>query len=51
MVRGIAGAKVKKNASKTRMERDIRLHKDIKEAYFQGGKAIGEMVKKRSKQR
>jgi hypothetical protein len=28
---------------KTRMERDIMFNKDIKEAYLQGGKAIGEI--------
>jgi len=30
---------------KTRMERDIMFIKDIKEAYLQCGKAIGEFVK------
>jgi len=30
---------------KTRMERDIMFNKDIQEAYLQGGKAIGEIVK------
>jgi hypothetical protein len=47
MVRGIGKTKIKKNPWKTRMERDIMLHKDIKEAYLQGGKAVGEITKKR----
>jgi len=45
MVRGIGKTKVKKMPWKTRMERDIMFNKDIKEAYLQGGKAIGEIVK------
>ena len=45
MVRGIGKTKVKKKPWKTRMERDIILHKDLKEAYVQGGKAIGGVVK------
>ncbi len=47
MVRGMGGTKVKKNPWKTMMERDIMLHKDIKEAHLQGGKAFGEIVKKK----
>lgn len=47
MVRGIDGAKPKKNPWKSRMERDIIiLHRDIVEAYTQGGKAIGEVMRK-----
>ena len=38
MVRGIGKTKVKKKPWKTRMERDIILHKDLVEAYFQKGK-------------
>ena len=45
MVRGIGKTKVKKKPWKTRMERDIILHEDLKEAYIQGGKAIGGVVK------
>lgn len=46
MVRGIDCAKPKKNPWKSRMERDIILHRDIVEAYTQGGKAIGEVMRK-----
>ena len=49
MVRGIGKTKVKKKPWKTRMERDIILHKDLKEAYIQGGKAIGGVVKPKKK--
>ena len=38
--------KVKKKPWKSRLERDIMLHKDISEAYTQGGKALGETVDK-----
>ena len=41
--------KTKKKPWKTKMKRDIILHKDIKEAYLQGGKAIGEIVKPKEK--
>ena len=51
MVRGIGSTKVKKKPWKTRMERDIMLHKDIKEAHLQGGKAIGEIVKAKLKRK
>ena len=51
MVRGMGDTKVKKKPWKTRMERDIMLHKDLKEAYLQGGKAIGEIVKPKGKKR
>lgn len=47
MVRGMGGTKVKKKPWKTRMERDIMMHKDIKEAGLQGGKALGEILKPR----
>ena len=45
MVRGIGIIKPKKKPWKTRMERDIMLHKDIKEAGLQGGKTIGGIFK------
>jgi hypothetical protein len=45
MVRGIGITKTKKKPWKTRMERDIMLHNDIKEAGLQGGKAIGGILK------
>ena len=51
MVRGMDGAKTKKKPWKTRMERDIILHKDISEAYYQGGKAIGDIVKSKKKKK
>ena len=47
MVHGIGNVTEKKR--KTKMERDIELSKDIKDAYLQGGKAIGEIIKKRKK--
>jgi hypothetical protein len=49
MVIGIDNTKSKKKPWKSKMERDIILHKDITEAYSQGGKAIGEMIKKKEK--
>ena len=42
MARGIDGTKIKKKPWKTRMERDIIMHKDIKESGLQGGKVIGD---------
>jgi hypothetical protein len=44
MVKGLDGTKIKKRPWKTRMERDIMLHKDIKEAYLHKGKAYGEIT-------
>ena len=41
MTWGIDGTNVKKKPWKTRMERDIIMHKDIKESGLQGGKVIG----------
>ena len=41
MVRGIGKTKVKKKPWKTRVERDIKFSKDIKEAGLEGGKVIG----------
>jgi len=46
MVKGIGNTKLKKKPWKTRMERDIMLHKDIKDAYLQKGKAYGDITKK-----
>jgi len=51
MVRGIGGTKTKKKPWKPRMERDIILHKDIKEAYYKGGKALGEIIKPKKKKK
>jgi len=42
MVKGLDGSEVKKKPWKTRVERDIIMHKDIKESGLQGGKVIGE---------
>ena len=47
MVHGIDGAKDRKKPWKSRMERDIILHRDITVAYTQGGKAIGDILKKK----
>jgi hypothetical protein len=44
MVRGFDEAKDKKKPWKTRIERDIVMHKDIKESGLQGGKVIGEKL-------
>ena len=44
MVRGIGKTKVKKKPWKTRVERDIKFSKDIKEAGIQGGKVIGDKL-------
>ena len=44
MVRGIGKVETKKRKSK--MERDIELHKDLAEAYFQRGKTMGDIAKK-----
>jgi len=41
MVRGLDKTKDKKKPWKTRVERDIKFSKDIKEAGLEGGKAIG----------
>ena len=46
MVKGLGVTKVKKKPWKSRLERDIILHKDISEAYTQGGKALGETVER-----
>ena len=46
MVRGMGVTKIKKKPWKTRMERDIILHKDLAEAYYQRGKTMGEISNK-----
>ena len=51
MVTGLDNTKVKKKPWKTRMERDIILNKDLNEAYVQGGKAIGGIVKPKKKKK
>jgi len=51
MVRGIVSTKTKKKPWKTRMERDIILHKDIREAYLQKGKAYGDILRPLKKKR
>lgn len=45
MVRGIG--KIKSKKRKSLMERDIERTRDIATAYLQGGKAVGEITKKR----
>jgi hypothetical protein len=42
MARGIGETKQKKKPWKTRMERDIIMHKDLKKAGLQGGKVMGD---------
>jgi hypothetical protein len=44
MARGIDGPKLKKKPWKTKIERDIIIHEDIKESGLQGGKVIGEKL-------
>jgi len=51
MVHGIDSTKTKKKPWKTQMERDIMLNKDLKEAYYQGGKAVGQIVKPKKKKK
>ena len=46
MVTGLDNTKVKKKPWKTQMERDIYLHKDLAEAYYQRGKAMGGILDK-----
>jgi len=46
MVKGMDNTKLKKKPWKTQIERDIYLHKDLAEAYYQKGKAMGPIVKK-----
>jgi hypothetical protein len=41
MTRGIGGNNNKKKPWKTKIERDIILHEDLKESSLQGGKTIG----------
>jgi hypothetical protein len=42
MTKGLNGLKGKKKSWKTRIERDIIQHRDIKESGLQGGKGIGD---------
>ena len=49
MVHGIDIEKTKEEKKKSMIERDIELYKDITEAYCQGGKAIGEIVRPKGK--
>jgi hypothetical protein len=44
MSSGFDGSKIKKKPWKTRVERDIILHDDLKESGLQGGKIIGEKL-------
>ena len=44
MTRGIGDTKEKKKPWKTRVERDIMMDKDIKEAGLQGGKIVGDKL-------
>ncbi len=44
MAPGINYSKEKKKPWKTRVERDIIMHKDIKEVGLQGGKVIGDKL-------
>jgi len=50
-VRGLDGAKAKKKPWKSRMERDIILHKDMTEAITQGGKAFGNVLKPKKRKK
>lgn len=49
MVRGLGKIKTKEGKKKTAMQKDIERTKDIASAYLQGGKAIGNIVKTKSK--
>ena len=51
MVRGLNNAKQKKKPWNNQMQRDIMLQKDIKDAWLQGGKAIGEIIKSKHKKK
>lgn len=44
MTWGIDNTNVNKKPWKTRMKRDIIMHKDVKEAGLQGGKVIGDKL-------
>ncbi len=46
MVKGMDDTRTKKKKWKSRMQRDIMLNKDMTEAITQGGKAIGDVLKK-----
>ena len=51
MIRGIGNIKSKKKPWTTRMERDIMLHKDLREAYFQKGKVYGSIIRSLKKKK
>lgn len=44
MARGLDGSNIKKKPWKTRIERDIIMHDDLKESSLQGGKVIGDKL-------
>jgi hypothetical protein len=44
MARGVDGSKIKKKSWKTRIDRDILMHEDLKESGLQGGKIIGDKL-------
>ena len=46
LVTGFDNTKIKKKPWKTKMKRDIYLHKDLHKAVSQGGKAFGGITKK-----
>ena len=45
-ITGLDNIKIKKKPWKTKMERDLYIHKDLKEVVSQGGKTFGEVTKK-----
>jgi hypothetical protein len=46
MVHGLNDARDKRKKYKTRLERDVDLHHDLIEAYYQKGKAMGDISNK-----
>ena len=50
-MKGMDDTRTKKKPWKSRMERDIMLHKDMTEAITQGGKALGHVVKPKKKKK
>lgn len=49
MVRGMGKVNKKKPWIRDMIERDVEYHKDISEAYLQGGKALGDITKPKKK--
>ena len=45
MVHGLGNTKLKKKPYKSTIERDILLHKDLREAYLQRGKVMGTITR------